>query len=87
MLLVSQIEILQKRRRLGTYRTKPSNFADYFLQEIDKNAGKSPNYITGKLLNRGDSSSVECASGLNFVGRRSIAGVHARLGVWWGRHS
>ena len=52
MFVLLQAEILQKRRKLGTYRKQPADFADFFLQEIDKNGEKIPNYITGELLNK-----------------------------------
>ena len=45
-----QAEVLEKMRQSGSYRTEPTDFADYFLPEIDKRRDMDHNYITGKFI-------------------------------------
>jgi hypothetical protein len=41
---------MTERRVVGTYRTNPADFIDYFLQKIDEERDKKDTLYTGKPL-------------------------------------
>ena len=39
---------MEPKRKSGSYKTCPVDFADHFLLEIDRRSGEKPRYLTGK---------------------------------------